>query len=74
MSEPCEASRQPPRLTDYGPDAGEITCDMISAGAEAYRTFDPDVEEPEALVFAIIYRAFEIARRNRVANLASQPE
>lgn len=49
------------------PDEDEVTWDMISAGADAYRSFDPEIDEPEALVFAIIYRAFEIAKRNREA-------
>jgi hypothetical protein len=46
-------------------DEVEVTLDMISAGMEAYASFDPEREDPEALVFAIIFRALEIERRNQ---------
>ena len=39
--------------------------EMISIGVAAYDEFDPEVDEPEALVFAILYRA---AAANRVPN------
>lgn len=40
----------------------EITMEMISVGLAAYRDFDPEVDEPEALVFAILYRAHHSRR------------
>jgi hypothetical protein len=53
----------------------EITVDMISAGVSACKEFSPELEEPEALVFAIIHRALEVARRNReTVRRASQVE
>ena len=36
-----------------------ITREMLHAGLEAMREFDPDTEEPHALVFDIIWRALE---------------
>jgi hypothetical protein len=50
-----------------------VTLDMISAGADAYRDYDPETEDPEALVFAIIYRAFKIAEANRTALMCLPP-
>jgi hypothetical protein len=52
---------------DILPAEDEVTWDMISLGADAYRAFDPEIDEPEALVFAIISRAFKLAKRNREA-------
>jgi hypothetical protein len=46
------------------PEVMEVTLDMISAGVAAYAAFDPEKEEPEALVFKIIYSALKIARHN----------
>jgi hypothetical protein len=52
----------------------EITLDMISAGVDAYLEFEEETEEPEALVFEIIHRAFEIAKRNAGAVRTRTPE
>lgn len=38
----------------------EITLEMIEAGLAAYRAFDPEEDEPAALVFAILWRAISI--------------
>ena len=40
----------------------EITMDMVSVGVAAYAEFDPEIDEPEALVFAILYRAALLSR------------
>jgi hypothetical protein len=48
----------------------EITMDMISAGVKAIDNHDPDREDKEALVFAILYRGFAIAKRNANARLS----
>ncbi len=48
----------------------EITLDMISAGVNAYKEFNPGLEEPETIVFEIIYRAFKIAHRNAALKTA----
>jgi hypothetical protein len=38
----------------------EITLDMLNAGLAAYREFDPEKEEVEALIFDVIYRALMV--------------
>jgi hypothetical protein len=45
-------------------DETEITLDMISAGVVAYDAFDPEREDPEALVFSILYRALRVVKNN----------
>jgi hypothetical protein len=46
-----------------------ITLDMLEAGMTAYREFDPEQDAPEALVYAILYRAEKIRRRNEAITL-----
>jgi hypothetical protein len=36
-----------------------VTMEMIQDGVEAYLAFDPDKEDPDALVAEILYRAME---------------
>lgn len=44
-------------------DEVEVTLDMISAGVAVYHDFDPEKEDPEALVYSIVYDALRIAKR-----------
>lgn len=39
-----------------------ITLEMIDAGMTAFRGFDPNLDEPEALIFAILSRAAAVSR------------
>ena len=40
-------------------DVPPVTLDMLAAGMAAYLEFDPEREEPEALVWAILTRGME---------------
>lgn len=55
------------------PELGEnlheprVTLRMLDAGMAAYRDFDPDLDDPYALVWSILYRA-EKVRLSRGGN------
>jgi len=40
-----------------------LTMQMLSAGCEAFRAWDPNEEEPEALIVAIYFAMAEEARK-----------
>lgn len=42
-----------------------VTLDMITAGQEAYYSFDPTRDDPEVMIFQIIYRTLELAERDK---------
>ena len=42
----------------------EVTIEMLGAGMLAYAEFDPEKEEPEALIWEILSRAFEAIDRD----------
>ena len=45
---------------------------MINAGMAAYAKFDADVDEPEALIFAILYEA-ERAKKGMLSTSDNRP-
>ena len=53
---------EPDTESETGRRSEEITMEMIAAGVEAYWEFDPAVDEPEALVFAILSRGRRASR------------
>ena len=48
---------EPLGKTFEGGIAPEVTTEMMLAGMTAFRDFRPEDEEPEALVWEILYRA-----------------